>query len=324
MSERRENREGLLLPILMPVGLLVVIGLVLFGFSRILLGVSPNAATMVALITAAGVLGIASFVAGRKHLTGAAMVPMVGTIAGLALLAGGVALVAVGPEEEAPEAITATITAPSGASVDGFKPTTLAFKANIPTDLEFDNQDPQVQHNVVIFDGPDDTGAVLFTGEKISGPLKTTYQVPGFPAGSYFFHCEVHPDTMTGTVDVTEAGGGGGLSISAANLQFSTDTLTFPPAQENALAFNNEDAGTQHNFAIYQDKAYTDELFKGELITGPATFDYTIPPLDPGTYYFKCDVHPDMKGTLTVPKTGGAGGDKGGGAPPSGSPSPSP
>jgi plastocyanin len=25
-----------------------------------------------------------------------------------------------------------------------------------------------------------------------------------------------------------------------------------------------------------------------------------VPPLDPGSYYFQCDVHPNMNGTVTV------------------------
>ena len=49
MSDTAE-RQSLLLPVLMPVGLLVIIALVLFGFSRILLAISHAAATVVALV----------------------------------------------------------------------------------------------------------------------------------------------------------------------------------------------------------------------------------------------------------------------------------
>jgi plastocyanin len=28
--------------------------------------------------------------------------------------------------------------------------------------------------------------------------------------------------------------------------------------------------------------------------------DVVVPALDPGTYFFKCDVHPDMNGTIVV------------------------
>jgi plastocyanin len=35
-------------------------------------------------------------------------------------------------------------------------------------------------------------------------------------------------------------------------------------------------------------------------VTGPAKVTYDIPALDPGTYYFHCDVHPTMSGNVTV------------------------
>ena len=66
-----KNRQSLLLPILIPVGALAVIALVLVGFSRVLLAVSHNAATVVALVAAAGIVGVAAWVASRKRVTGA-------------------------------------------------------------------------------------------------------------------------------------------------------------------------------------------------------------------------------------------------------------
>ena len=50
------HRESLLLPIVIPLGALAVIGAVLFGFSRILLGVSHNAATVVACVVAVTIM----------------------------------------------------------------------------------------------------------------------------------------------------------------------------------------------------------------------------------------------------------------------------
>jgi plastocyanin len=39
----------------------------------------------------------------------------------------------------------------------------------------------------------------------------------------------------------------------------------------------------------------------GEIITGPATINYTFTaPSEPGTYYFQCDVHPSMNGDFIV------------------------
>lgn len=38
----------------------------------------------------------------------------------------------------------------------------------------------------------------------------------------------------------------------------------------------------------------------GEIFPGPATRDYDVPALEAGTYYFQCDIHPQMNGTVEV------------------------
>ncbi len=321
-EDRTKNREGLLLPVLLPVGILLIIALVLFGFSRILLHLSSTGATVVALSTAAVAFIAVSVVASRERVTGAALFPMLGAIVGAAMLIGGVGLVAAPKEESGGnlEAVSVSLTAPPGAATKGYSTNALSFKTETPTNLEFDNQDPSVPHNVVIFEGKDDKGTQVFTGEIITGPNKATYAVPALKAGDYYFHCEVHPTTMQGTITVSDTGGGGGLTISASSLQYSTDKLEAPAGVPATVTFDNMDAGVPHNFAVFTDKAYANSVFSGEIITGPATIDYTLPALDAGTYYFKCEVHPTMQGVLVV---GGAGGGGSGGAGASG-PAPPP
>ena len=46
--------------------------------------------------------------------------------------------------------------------------------------------------------------------------------------------------------------------------------------------FTNKDAGTPHDFALYKDSAYTQVLFSGDQITGPATTTYDLPALRAG------------------------------------------
>ena len=64
--------------------------------------------------------------------------------------------------------------------------------------------------------------------------------------------------------------------------------------------FDNQDANVPHNVAIYRASAATNALFRGTIVTGPRSVVYHVPALQPGSYFFRCDVHPQMKGTLVV------------------------
>ena len=325
---RSESRQGLLLPIAIPIGAFLIIALVLFGFSRVLLSVSPHAATAVALTVAISIMAAATIVASRKRLSNGALFSMVGAVAGVAMLAGGLAIVAIGTGEGAgggPQVVA--LAAPKGAAATGFQPTTLSVAANQPIELDFSNQDPGIQHNVVIFDVDPAKNAdakPLFSGTLVSGPSQTPYAVPALPPGTFYFHCQVHPTTMVGTIESTEGGGGGGggLTVTAKSLAFDTKEIDLPAGQPTTLTFDNQDAGVLHNIAIYTDDTASKALFQGEQFPGVDSRDYAIPALDPGTYYFRCDVHNTMNGTVVVGAPGGGSGSTG--ATPSGATGPSP
>ena len=319
MSDRGQ-RESLLLPILIPVGALIVIVVVLYSLSRVLLSVKPNAATAVAFVAAAGIMAVAAFVASRKQVTGAALGAFVGAAAGIAMLASGVAIAVIGPPEEEVEPFHAALAAPEGAASEGFSTDALEVEADVPIDLEFDNQDPSVGHNVQIFDGPDASAASLFQGEVITGPDETTYHVPPLAEGEFFFHCEVHPTTMTGTI--TAAKGAGGIKVVAKDTAFDTKEIKLPADAPSKLTFDNEDPFA-HNLAIYTDETASGEpLFTFEPFAGPDTKTFDVDPLKEGAYYFHCDIHPNMNGTVVVgPPAPGEGGStppppgEGGGSP---------
>jgi plastocyanin len=118
---------------------------------------------------------------------------------------------------------------------------------------------------------------------------------------------------MKGTLTVAAGaqpsggGGGGGITVIAKNLAFDTKQIDLPAGVQTTITFENQDAGTQHNIAIFTDDTLSTVVFRGELVTGPNTVQYTIPALDPGTYYFHCDVHPTMNGSVVVKGTGGGG-----------------
>jgi len=70
--------------------------------------------------------------------------------------------------------------------------------------LIFDNQDAGVPHNVAIYE-TEETDNVIFQGETFPGVEKRTYTftAPEDPGG-YFFRCDVHPKSMTGTMVVKD------------------------------------------------------------------------------------------------------------------------
>ncbi len=74
----------------------------------------------------------------------------------------------------------------------------LAAPAGKPFKIVLDNQDAGVPHNVAIYT---DSGAAtsLFVGDLVTGPKSVTYKVGALDAGTYFFRCDVHPSTMSGT-----------------------------------------------------------------------------------------------------------------------------
>jgi len=91
------------------------------------------------------------------------------------------------------------------------------------------------------------------------------------------------------------------VHVSATGSQFDSSMLSAPANQAFTIAFANEDRGLSHNVAVYKDSSASALLFRGAFVTGPKTVVYQVPALPPGTYFFRCDVHPDrMVGTIVV------------------------
>lgn len=88
------------------------------------------------------------------------------------------------------------------------------------------------------------------------------------------------------------------LTIVAKDSKFDQASITAHAGEGFQLFFRNLD-GLPHNVAIFTDASASTSLFVGVTITNAAVL-YEVPPLQPGEFFFRCDLHPDMKGTVVV------------------------
>lgn len=96
--------------------------------------------------------------------------------------------------------------------------------------------------------------------------------------------------------------GGTTFAVTAMGMAFNTTTITVPAGAHLTITFNNNDEGVSHNIAFYTSSAATTVIYKGARITGVSSITYTFDaPATPGTYFFRCDVHPTtMTGQFIV------------------------
>jgi len=117
----------------------------------------------------------------------------------------------------------------------------------------------------------------------------------GFPAAEPATSTSASPSAPT--TPVSEA------TLVAKGIAWAQSELLFVAGKEITLTLDNQDAGVPHNFGLYSDKGRSPskEVFKPKEDTaGGSKLDYKIPALKAGTYYFQCDIHPNMNGTATV------------------------
>ena len=86
--------------------------------------------------------------------------------------------------------------------------------------------------------------------------------------------------------------------IVAQGIKFQTPDVKAPAGKAFAMTFRNQDS-PPHNVSIFTDSSASQRVFQGEVFAQGERV-YQVPALAAGTYFFRCDVHPDMTGTLTV------------------------
>lgn len=197
MSDDDLMRDRLILPIMIPVAALASVLFLALVMSQILLNVTPDIATAIALMTAFNMLVAFSVMAAKPDggtvqrvvLTGIAVIPLV---------LGGAAATGLVPLPEADHGGGEEVASVHiAADMLVFDKTELEVPADAEFDLVFDNQEAQ-PHNVAILAEQGST-TVLFRGAIITGPEVLTERVDPIPVGTYYFQCDVHPN-MAGTV----------------------------------------------------------------------------------------------------------------------------
>lgn len=103
-----------------------------------------------------------------------------------------------------------------------------------------------------------------------------------------------------------------GIPIVAKGLEWVETHLVVPSDFAFKLEVDNQDAGIPHNLSIYKDDTFADLVYEGEIFNGVGTQTYEIEPLTSGEYAFRCDVHPQMIGTMVANTETETGGETGG------------
>lgn len=90
----------------------------------------------------------------------------------------------------------------------------------------------------------------------------------------------------------------GGAVITAQAIAFDRQQLGVPAGRPFQLLFENRESAP-HNVRIF-DEVVDQPLFVGEVFGGPGSRTYDVPAIPAGTHKFRCDVHPEMAGTVTA------------------------
>jgi plastocyanin len=207
-----EVRVRLPLPIVIPIGALIVIGAAVFGFSRVLLAIPSEAATVVALATAANILGVCAVIALRPGLRGPVLIELI--LVALYPVLIGIVIAQTGFGTTAAEHAPAAAAKPQGGAAGAATTITaqnvaystdhLSMPADKKQDFSLVNKDATT-HNFAVFKDEKvstDPNNALVTSPDAAAGSTIDFSVGPLKAGEYYFHCDYHPTTMKGTLEV--------------------------------------------------------------------------------------------------------------------------
>ena len=98
----------------------------------------------------------------------------------------------------------------------------------------------------------------------------------------------------TGTATVAD----GAVEITAEGLAFDATTIEAAAGEDFTITLVNNDSAP-HNISIYTEEG-GESLVTGETAEAGQTVTIDVSALDAGEYYFQCDIHPDMNGSVVV------------------------
>jgi plastocyanin len=89
-----------------------------------------------------------------------------------------------------------------------------------------------------------------------------------------------------------------GPTIVAKDMKFQTTSVEVKAGTNITVHFDNQDSAP-HNIAIYTDSGAGTPVSVGQVVTSSKA-DQVVPALKAGSYFFRCDVHHDMTGTIVA------------------------
>ena len=137
------------------------------------------------------------------------------------------------------------------------------------------------------------------TAEEDPTPVTTPPITPAGPRTVVATTTSAATPASTAAAAETPSGEATTVTLVAKNIKFNEDKLE-AKAGKVTVVVDNQDTGVPHNVHVYKGKdAKGDSIGSTELSNGPKKEEVTLD-LPADDYFYVCDAHPNMKGTLTV------------------------
>lgn len=186
-------RFGVLVPLGLPTAAFLLAAGIAISMSRILLAVSKNAATAIALVAALAILSACAWVAARPRVTSSTIL-VLAALAVASTAGAGITGVAAGEREfhhageDHGEAIHVV------AEEIAFDTDQIVVPADEHVRIDFENLDLDIYHNIAVYESEAPDAAPIFNGEGFPGIDQRTYELEVHQPGTYFFVCDFHPN----------------------------------------------------------------------------------------------------------------------------------